>query len=153
MRLSTKTRYGVRAMFDLAFHCAESGAVQAKEIAKREDIPLRYLEQIFQDLKRAQLVDSKRGPHCGYFLKRGPEQIQLSEIIEAVQGPIADLIADISAETEGPKCSRHVTAELWRELTDHISGWFQGITLASLIERANELGIPRSGEAQPMYYI
>jgi Rrf2 family protein len=67
MRLSTKTRYGVRAMFDIAFHHQGQAniAAQAKEIARREEIPLRYLEQIFQDLKRAGLVESKRGPRGG----------------------------------------------------------------------------------------
>ena len=72
MRLSTKTRYGVRAIFDIAYHGQDAPQLtaQARDIAVREHIPVRYLEQIFQDLKRAGLVDSKRGPRGGYYLKR-----------------------------------------------------------------------------------
>ncbi len=152
MRLSTKTRYGVRAMFDIAFHAGDQ-AVQAKEIAKREDIPLRYLEQIFQDLKRAQLVESKRGPRGGYFLKRPPADIRLADVVTALQGPIEDLFAGLEAEPEGPKCTLHLTSGLWRELTCHVAEWFRSITLAELVERAEKLGVRRATDSQPMYYI
>ena len=93
MRLSTKTRYGVRAVFDIAYHggTEPGGAVpaaQAKDIAERQHIPLRYLEQIFQDLKKAGLVESKRGPRGGYYLKREAEKITLGDVVRALQGPI-----------------------------------------------------------------
>ena len=87
MKLSTKTRYGVRAVFDIAYH--NSGRpTQARDIARRQDVPLRYLEQIFQELRRANVVDAKRGPKGGYFLSRAPESITLGDVIRAVQGPI-----------------------------------------------------------------
>src|SRR4029078_11126671 len=86
MRLSTKTRYGVRAVFDIAHHAAPDGtAAQAKEVAKRQRIPLRYLEQIFQDLKKAGLVESKRGPRGGYTLRRDPADIRLGDIVRALR--------------------------------------------------------------------
>src|SRR6478736_6763883 len=114
MKLSTKTRYGVRAVFDIAFH--NSGRpTQARDIARRQNIPLRYLEQIFQELRRAHLVDAKRGPRGGYLLTRAPEQITLGDVVRAVQGPI-ELI---SAEDEAPAgrpVSRQVPATIWREL-------------------------------------
>ena len=159
MRLSTKTRYGVRAMFDIAFHHGMASgretptAAQAKDIAKREDIPLRYLEQIFQDLKRAGLVESKRGPRGGYFLKRDPAEITLGDVVRALQGPIEEMFAGLDEEPSGPICSIHLTGGLWHELADHVSQWFDGYTLADLVTKAEELGIPRTGASRPMYYI
>jgi Rrf2 family protein len=161
MRLSTKTRYGVRAIFDIAYHGQESpqAAAQARDIARREDIPLRYLEQIFQDLKRAGLVDSKRGPRGGYYLKRPAAEISLAEVVRALQGPIEEtfLVEDDQNAANGgpaqPPTSRQVTAALWRELSDHVSGWFGNVTVADLVKRGSQLGVPRAGAGQPMYYI
>jgi Rrf2 family protein len=158
MRLSTKTRYGVRAIFDIAFHHQgqPNVAAQAKEIARREEIPLRYLEQIFQDLKRAGLVESKRGPRGGYYLKREPNDITLADVVRALQGPIEEMFA--LEEDEQPRpgqqpSSRHVTAALWNELADHVQSWFAGVTIADLVKRGDELGVPRAGVGQPMYFI
>ena len=82
MKLSTKTRYGVRAVFDIAYH-NQGRPTQARDIARRQDVPLRYLEQIFQELRRANLVDAKRGPKGGYFLSRTPESITLGDDVPA----------------------------------------------------------------------
>ena len=160
MRLSTKTRYGVRAIFDIAFHgqdAPQSAAAQARDIARREDIPLRYLEQIFQDLKRAGLVESKRGPRGGYYLKRPSSDITLAEVVRALQGPIEEtflLEEDSNAAAPGNGASsRQVTAGLWKELADHVSSWFAGVTIADLVKRGNQMGVPRAGASQPMYYI
>jgi Rrf2 family transcriptional regulator, iron-sulfur cluster assembly transcription factor len=159
MRLSTKTRYGVRAIFDIAYHGQDAGqaSAQARDIARREDIPLRYLEQIFQDLKRAGLVDSKRGPRGGYYLKRAPEEISLAEVVRALQGPIEEMflveeMEPTSRLAQAPS-SRQVTAALWKELAEHVLGWFSGVTVADLVKRGNQLGVPRAGAGQPMYYI
>ena len=161
MRLSTKTRYGVRAIFDIAYHgqdSPQSSAAQARDIARREDIPLRYLEQIFQDLKRAGLVESKRGPRGGYYLQRPSAEISLSEVVRALQGPIEETFLleedESSAARPGqPPSSRQVTAGLWKELADHVSSWFAGVTVADLVKRGNQIGVPRAGAGQPMYYI
>jgi len=159
MRLTTKTRYGVRAMFDIAYHSQSQPGVaaQAKHIARREDIPLRYLEQIFQDLKRAGLVESKRGPRGGYTLKREPETINLSDIVVALQGPIENIFIDeseaIEADPTQPICSRHVTSSLWKDLAGQVSGWLAEISLADLVARGAKLGVPRVGSGQPMYFI
>jgi Rrf2 family iron-sulfur cluster assembly transcriptional regulator len=161
MRLSTKTRYGVRAIFDIAYHgqdSPQSAAAQARDIARREDIPLRYLEQIFQDLKRAGLVESKRGPRGGYYLKRPSADITLAEVVRALQGPIDETFLleedDTAASRAGqPPSSRQVTAGLWKELADHVSSWFAGVTVADLVKRGNQIGVPRAGAGQPMYYI
>jgi Rrf2 family iron-sulfur cluster assembly transcriptional regulator len=159
MRMSTKTRYGVRAIFDIAYHGQDSPqslAAQARDIARREDIPLRYLEQIFQDLKRAGLVDSKRGPRGGYYLKRPSSEITLAEVVRALQGPIEETFLvedDENTAAGGGASSRQVTAGLWKELADHVSSWFAGVTVADLVKRGNQIGVPRVGAGQPMYYI
>ncbi len=157
MKLQAKTRYGVRAVFDLAFHNA-AGATQAKDIARREGIPLRYLEQIFQDLKRAGIVDSRRGPRGGYTLKRPPETIRLGDVVRALQGPLDDIF---SPEDEPDKKrgrpaaagAQLVTASLWRELAAHVSSWFNQVSLADLVRRGVELGVARGDKKPPMYFI
>jgi Rrf2 family protein len=174
MRLSTKTRYGVRAIFDIAYHGQDQPGVaaQAKDIARREDIPLRYLEQIFQDLKRAGLVESKRGPRGGYYLKRSAAEITLGDVVRALQGPIEEMfVVEDAAISEGGRVrreddepgrgevhgraitSRTVTTALWRELAAHVSHWFDSVSISDLVKRGEELGLPRAGAGQPMYYI
>ena len=85
MRLSTKSRYGLRALFDMAYN---SGTLpsQIKDISRRQEISPRYLEQIFQSFKKAGILKSKRGPQGGYILARKPDQITVREILEAAEG-------------------------------------------------------------------
>ena len=155
MRLSTKTRYGVRAMFDIAYHGQDQPGVaaQAKDIAKRESIPLRYLEQIFQDLKRAGLVESKRGPRGGYYLKREPSDITLGDVVRALQGPIEEMFVVDKEADASPRASRQITLDLWKELADHVTGWFDRVSISDLVQRGEDLGIARTGAGQPMYFI
>jgi Rrf2 family protein len=157
MRLSTKTRYGVRAIFDIAFHNggSDAPAAQAKDIARREHIPLRYLEQIFQDLKRAGLVESKRGPRGGYYLKQTPAQITLGDVVRALQGPIEEMfVVDRDEERDDqPRASREITQTLWTDLADHVTRWFDGVSIADLVKRGEELGLDRASDGQPMYFI
>ncbi len=152
MKLSTKTRYGVRAVFDIAYH--NSGhPTQARDIARRQDVPLRYLEQIFQELRRANLVDAKRGPKGGYFLSRTPESITLGDVIRAVQGPIELLAAGDGEAPAGARTSKQVPADIWRELATKVAGVFDSVTIRDLCQRGEKLGIHR-GDGQPhMYFI
>jgi Rrf2 family transcriptional regulator, iron-sulfur cluster assembly transcription factor len=150
MKLSTKTRYGVRALFDIAFH-NQGAPTQARDIARRQEVPLRYLEQIFQELRRANLVEAKRGPRGGYSLARPPEKITLGDVVRAVQGPIELLAADDeAADANRPKA---VTASIWRELALKVGACFDGVTIRDLCQRGEALGINR-GEPKPhMYFI
>jgi Rrf2 family protein len=153
VRLSTKTRYGVRALLDIAFHHRDTpAAAQAKDIARREDIPLRYLEQIFQDLKRAGLVESKRGPRGGYSLKREPNEITLRDVVVALQGPIEEMFVIDTDATDADSCTS-ITSALWKELADHVTQWFEHLTIADLVQRADDLGLRRMADGQPMYFI
>jgi Rrf2 family transcriptional regulator, iron-sulfur cluster assembly transcription factor len=150
MKLSTKTRYGVRAVFDIAYH--NSGRpTQARDIARRQEVPLRYLEQIFQELRRAHLVAAKRGPRGGYYLARAPEAITLGDVVRAVQGPI-ELLAP---EDETPRKSRSklAPASIWKELARKIGDAFDGVTIRDLVARGEALGIHRGDGAPHMYFI
>src|SRR5687768_7461154 len=88
MKLSNKGRYGLQAVFDLAYH-NEGRAAQIKEICDRQGIPARFLEQVFRDLKKAGIVRSKRGPRGGYELARTPAELRLGDVVRAIEGPIA----------------------------------------------------------------
>jgi Rrf2 family iron-sulfur cluster assembly transcriptional regulator len=92
MRLTSKTAYGVQALYDMAFHGA-GRPVQAREVADRQQIPLRYLEQILQELRRAGLVEGKRGPGGGYALARRPQEVRLAEVVAALDGPLDSLVS------------------------------------------------------------
>jgi Rrf2 family transcriptional regulator, iron-sulfur cluster assembly transcription factor len=156
MKLQAKTRYGVRAVFDLAYHNV-GGATQARDVARREGIPLRYLEQIFQDLKKAGIVDSRRGPRGGYILRRPPETIRLGDVVRALQGPLEDIFAPDDVEKKAD-LKKHggaqvVTAGLWRELGRHVAGWFDAVSLSDLVKRGADLGLPRGERKPPMYFI
>src|SRR6478735_9898893 len=93
VKLSNKGRYGVRALFDIAFY-NEGRPTQVREIAEREVIPPRFLEQIFQDLKKAGLIGSKRGPRGGYHLAKPAAEISLGDVIRAHEGPVAVMLAE-----------------------------------------------------------
>ena len=87
MKLSCKSIYAIRALFDLAYH-GTGAPIKIEEIARRENISPRFLEQIFKDLKKADLISSKRGPKGGYFLAKRPDQISLGEIIRLLEGSL-----------------------------------------------------------------
>jgi Rrf2 family protein len=91
MRLSHQVQYAICGAFDLAYN-GRGAPVQIRVISERQAIPSRYLEQIFQRLRRAGLVTSKRGPGGGYTLSRSPARISLREVVEAVEGPVADAL-------------------------------------------------------------
>lgn len=158
MKLTTKTRYGVRALFDMAFH-AGTLPVQVKDISRRQDISPRYLEQIFQVLKKAGLLRSKRGPQGGYSLARLPAEITLLDIITATEGRIA--LLDCSEEGDGNKgestpCERMkhcVTQSFWAEAGQHLETYFASVTLKDICDKARALGIERELDHRFMYFI
>lgn len=129
MRLTTKGRYAVTAMIDLAIHCGD-GAVSLPEIAARQGISLSYLEQLFSRLRRRGLVVSARGPGGGYTLNGVPTEISIAAIIDAIEESI-----DATQCGGGMNCSRHgrcLPHTLWEELSGQIRGYLADMTLASL---------------------
>jgi Rrf2 family iron-sulfur cluster assembly transcriptional regulator len=154
MRLTSKTAYGVQAMFDLAFH-GRDRAVQARETADRQGIPLRYLEQILQHLRRAGLVEGKRGPGGGYALARPAAEVRLSDVVTALDGPVEELLSWEEAPDGKGKAAKtaDVPALVWRELAGQVAGLFGGVSLQDLVARAETLGVARAAGAPQMYFI
>jgi Rrf2 family iron-sulfur cluster assembly transcriptional regulator len=153
MRLTSKTAYGVQALFDVAFH-GVGRAVQAREMAERQGIPLRYLEQVLQELRRAGLIEGKRGPGGGYALARAPGEIRLSDVVAAVDGPLEELLSwEASADGKGGQTRADVPSLVWRELALQVAGLFGGVTLQDLVSRAETLGVARASGAPQMYFI
>jgi Rrf2 family transcriptional regulator, iron-sulfur cluster assembly transcription factor len=149
VKLSKKGRYAVRALFDIAFY-NEGQPTQVKDIATRQSIPPRFLEQIFQDLKRAGIVASKRGPQGGYNLARGAGEIGIGDVIRALEGPI--VLADEGGPEKGPP-SRKVTDAVFRDLSESVQRCFDGVTVADICGRAEELGLSRPGAQRQVYVI
>ena len=131
MRLTTKGRYAVTAMLDLALHGA-AGPVTLADIASRQGISQSYLEQLFGKLKRARLVMSLRGPGGGYALAHEPEEISVSAIISSVgEGIDATRCGGTGDCQDGLICLTH---ELWSDLSHRIDEFLSANTLASLVE-------------------
>jgi Rrf2 family transcriptional regulator, iron-sulfur cluster assembly transcription factor len=144
VRLTTKGRYAVTAMLDLALHGA-SGPVTLAEIAARQGISQSYLEQLFGKLKRARLVQSLRGPGGGYALNRDAWDISVSEIIGCVgEGIDATRCGGSGDCQDGLVC---ITHELWMDLSQRIDDFLSEISLGSLVERGEVRAISRRQEA------
>ncbi|MBI2969534.1 MAG: Fe-S cluster assembly transcriptional regulator IscR [Gammaproteobacteria bacterium] len=132
MRLTTKGRYAVTAMLDLALH-RDQGPVNLADISVRQGISLSYLEQLFARLRRHGLVASARGPGGGYLLGRGTAEISIANVIDAV-----DESVDATRCGGQKNCQAHelcLTHDLWEELSQQITGFLSGVTLAELVER------------------
>lgn len=132
MRLTTKGRYAVTAMLDLALHSGQ-GPVRLSEISSRQQISLSYLEQLFAKLRRRGLVKSIRGPGGGYCLDRATEETFVADIIDAVDESVDATNCSGEANCqEGQVCLTH---HLWSDLSDQIHSFLSGISLANLVER------------------
>ena len=136
MRLSTKGRYGSRAMLDLALYFGK-GPILLKDIAMRQEIPLRYLEQLISPLKASGLVKSTRGARGGYVLSKSPSEIKLSEIIHALEGSIA-LVECVIRPKVCRRSEKCVTRDVWVEIYQTIHAILESLTLEELVKRHNK---------------
>lgn len=135
MKLTTKGRYAVTAMLDLALH-QESRAVTLREIADSQKISLSYLEQLFSKLRRSDLVAGTRGPGGGYQLARPAGEISIAEIIQAVDEPMEFTECHGKKDCrDGERCLAH---ELWETLTDQLEGFMSEIYLGELMVTAQQ---------------
>jgi Rrf2 family protein len=139
-------------MFDIAFH-GDGASAQIKDIAERQSIPARFLEQIFQDLRRAGLVSSKRGPRGGYQLTRATREISLGDVVRALEGPITVYDPSEDLQEGGDAPSIAVTEAAFRDLSDRISACFDEVTLEDLCERAQKQGVRRGTPGGYVYVI
>ncbi len=132
MRLTTKGRYAVTAMLDLAIHRGE-GPITLAEIAERQDISLSYLEQLFSRLRKRTLVSSVRGPGGGYVLGREADEIHIAEIITAVDERVDT--TRCGGKSNCQKSERCLTHDLWHDLSDRIYDYLNEISLDDLTNR------------------
>jgi len=136
MKLSTRTRYGTRAILELAENHGQ-GPLQIKIIAQNQDISVKYLEQLMAILKSAGLVRSIRGPKGGYLLAKAPNQIKLSDVFNALEGPVitAECLEDESYCARVADC---LARQLWAQVQKAIETVLQSMTLQDLVNKAKE---------------
>ncbi len=152
MKLSTRSRYGLRAVFDIAYHSGGL-ATQVKAIAQREEITPRYLEQIFQKLKRAGIVKSIRGPKGGYYLARKPDRISVSDVIRAMEESVAPVVC---GGRRGRKCRREpvcVARLVWAEAAKRLYSYFDSVSVERMCQMAKAQGIEKRLDQRFMYFI
>jgi len=138
MRLSTRGRYALRAMIDLALHT--NGPVLRSDIAERQEISAHYIEQLFVKLRKAGLIESIKGPGGGYILAKSADQIRAGDIIRTVEGPIA--LVHCVAPQQAAACHRIdscVTHRLWGRLSDKVAEVLDSVTLKDLCDQARDL--------------
>jgi Rrf2 family iron-sulfur cluster assembly transcriptional regulator len=135
MRLTTKGRFAVTAMLDLALRGGKNPVTLAG-ISERQDISLSYLEQLFSRLRRHELVESVRGPGGGYYLARSLDDVSVADIIRAVDEPIdATQCGGKENCRDEHRCMTH---DLWVGLNAHIYDYLDNVTLASLVAKQDE---------------
>ena len=147
MKISTKIRYGTRAMLELACHFGE-GPIDLREVAGKQNISLKYLEQVIIPLRASGLVKSVRGSKGGYALAKHPSEITVNDVIEVLEGPI-NLIECLKDAKFCPRSSFCVTRDIWGEASRAIDGIFRSITFEEMVNRQRE----KEGRASPMYQI
>ena len=147
MKLSTKGRYGTRALLELALHYSE-GPVPLKDIARSQQISLQYLEHIVTPLVVSGIIRSTPGARGGVWLTRPPQEIKLSEVMGLLEGSIAP----VECVNDPKYCSRSelcVTRDIWSELKKAMNGVLESTTLQDLVERQGKKEQPE----EVMYYI
>lgn len=136
MRLTSKGRYAVMAMADLALHGGDERAVPLQEVARRQEISLSYLEQLFARMRRAGLVAGVRGPGGGYRLARASASITIADIIASVNEPIkATRCEEGSAKSCIGRSGRCIAHGLWQEMGDRIHLFLTSVSLADVLEQ------------------
>lgn len=131
MKLTSKGRYAVTAMLDVALH-SQKGPVSLSDISSRQEISLSYLEQLFSRLRKQQLVKSVRGPGGGYTLGKVVNAISIGDIIQAVDESVDATRCQGNANCQkGERCLTH---SLWQDLSDRIADFLNGISLGELVQ-------------------
>jgi Rrf2 family protein len=136
MKLSTRGRYGVRLMLELALHYGE-GPILLKDIAERQGISEKYLWQLINPLKTTGLVNSLRGAHGGYVLGKAPEAISLKAILQILEGPLClvDCVDNPALCERSPSC---ISRDIWGEASKNMQQTLEDTTLAAMVERQKE---------------
>jgi Rrf2 family protein len=155
MRITTTSRYGVRALFDVAYH-GGGQPTQIKDISRRQKISQRYLEQIFNKLLKAGLLKSRRGPRGGYMLAREPSEISIGDIINAAQGPIVPVRCLSDDECAKQNCDIYegcITRHVWKETQRLLVDYYGSVSIGDLCALARKQGVSRDLDHKYMYFI
>ena len=138
MKISTKVQYGMLALTDIALYSENGSAVSGPEIAERQDISQKYLEQILTHLKQAGLIHAQKGLRGGYTLARPAAQIRLSEILNALDNSILEE-TDPAEETDGRSLRSAVNNCVWREMNRSITDFAESRSLSDIMQKCREL--------------
>ena len=138
MKISTKGRYALRLMLDLAL-ADSSEPIPLRDVAKRQDISDKYLEQIVTQLSRADLVRSVRGAGGGYLLTRTPEEYTVGEILRVLEGSLAPVSCMDDEINQCARCKACVTLDLWEQVDQAISNVVDHVTLADLVDKQRRM--------------
>ena len=133
MRISTKGRYGLRTLMDIAMH-QNNGAVTLNEVAKRQEISVKYLWQVINPLKTAGLLSVKRGAKGGYVLARRPEEISMLQVVNILEGPLS-LVECLTHEDACNQIDTCVARSVWQEVNGAVAKVLGSITLADVLKR------------------
>ncbi len=147
MKISTKGRYGLRALTDLAAHL-EGEPVSLTSVAKRQNLSLNYLEQVFGTLRKAGIVKSIKGPQGGYLLTKAASEITVQEILEALEGKFSIVDAD-QEQAEMDAVERAIQDLVWSQIDERVNSFLSECTLSQLVEEYRQR---KDGEGI-MYYI
>lgn len=134
VKLSREEQYGIMALVDLAYNL-NGGPAQVRQIAKRQRIPQRFLEQIFAKLRQANVVVGKRGPRGGYSLAKDPAEIRLEEVMRALRPRLQE-----DNRTDAPALAELIDT-VWSEIEGSFHSTLRGVSLENLCDRARDLGI------------
>jgi len=135
LNITTKGRYALRVMLDLAQH-TEDGYISLKTIADRQDISMKYLETIVGSLKKAELLDSTRGKEGGYRLCRDPGEYSIGEILRCIEDNLAPVACIRSGNIHCDHAGECMTVPMWKELDDITNTYLDGVTLLDLLTGA-----------------
>ena len=134
VKLSREEQYGIMALVDLAYNL-NGGPAQVRQIARRQKIPQRFLEQIFAKLRQSEVVIGKRGPRGGYSLAKDPKEIRLEEVMKALRPKLQE-----EEKMEVPALANLIDT-VWSEIEGSFQSTLRGVSLANLCQRAKDLGI------------
>ncbi len=149
MKLTTRGRYAVTAMLDLALH-QDQGPVPLGDIATRQDISLSYLEQLFAKLRRNGLVVSARGPGGGYRLRAPADELSVAQVIDAVDESVEYTLC--GGERNCQRQQRCLTHDLWESLSEHVRTFLDDVTLASLMARRGVREVAARQDGVPVHW-
>jgi len=137
MKISTKGRYALRMLLDLAEQQGD-GYISLRDIAERQEISKKYLEQIIPTLSRANLLLTNRGYLGGYRLSRTPREYTVGDVLRATEGNLAPVACLEQTPNQCPRCAECLTLPVWQGLEDVINRYLDGITLQDILDRRNE---------------